>query len=285
MRGIGMLQIKDRSMLLAFSLFRAWQHAVIAIQPCQQLVIMGGDRKHAVFKPDLDQLLDPSPGEDVLFILASCSEKRMDKLRLCVFPAHAERGGPFQRKQAASLHEQLPDRAACLVPTGIQALCNHNFGCDELCSAYQSAVRKVVARKNVHIYALMGTAVLRVELLYAGRVVPPQLGVWHRPMRTVFLLNKIQRLVKIAGCFLKKTRILSARHDNIYIVIPWDKAMVPDRTQCSARKELIGDPVLSANRINVLQHFEQKRLMGGHPCTLFRYSHMYGLLCAGMFRT
>lgn len=64
-----------------------------------------------------------------------------------------------------------------------------------------------------------------------------------------------------------------------------DKAMVPDRTQCSARKELIGDPVLSANRINVLQHFEQKRLMGGHPCTLFRYSHMYGLLCAGMFRT
>lgn len=82
-----------------------------------------------------------------------------------IFPAYAECGGPFQRKQAASLHEQIPDRAACLVPTGIQVLCNHNFGCDELCSAYQSTVRKVVARKNVHIYALMGTAVLRVELL------------------------------------------------------------------------------------------------------------------------
>ena len=63
MRGIGMLQIKDRSMLLAFSLFRAWQHAVIAIQPCQQLVIMGRDRKHAVFKPDLDRLLDQVRGK------------------------------------------------------------------------------------------------------------------------------------------------------------------------------------------------------------------------------
>ena len=101
-----------------------------------------------------------------------------------------------------------------------------------------------------------------VVFFHAGGVVAPQLGKLHRPVRSALTLDIIALRIQLRCRLLKKTVIFAAKQDNIQIVVPRDKALVPHRAKRRARKKLIADRMLSASRVKILQHLQKEGLMG-----------------------
>ena len=126
---------------------------------------------------------------------------------------------------------------------------------------HQRPIRKIVARKNVYVDALMDKRVFRMIFFDAGRMVSAQLGKLHGPVRAVFPLHIVALRIKVPRRLRKQAVIFAAHEDHIHIIVPRDEAVVTNGAQRRSGEELIGYMVLTAHGVKVLEHLQQERLM------------------------
>ena len=100
-----------------------------------------------------------------------------------------------------------------------------------------------------------------MEFFQAGGSIEPELGKKHRPMGRKFLLQEETAVIQYCICFRQQPIIILPHQDNIQIIIPWNKPLMPHRSQHGTGKQLIWNLQLTAHGIQLTQQRIQCCLM------------------------